>query len=79
MKQLIGVSLILIGVAAGLYTSLWWAFIGGIVQIIEQIKAETIDALTIAIAITKIFFAGPIGYLTALIFTSPASLLINGK
>ena len=61
MKTFLGLLLIIFGIGFGLYVGIWWAFIGGIVQLIQAIKTEDIIAMDIAIGIAKIFFAGSIG------------------
>jgi predicted esterase YcpF (UPF0227 family) len=67
MKTAIGLLLVVCGVALGLYCGLWLAFIGGIVQIIEAIKASPVEAMGIAIGIVKIVFAGFIGTVSAML------------
>lgn len=67
MKTLLGLLLIGIGIALGLYVGVWLMFVGGIVQIIEQIRAEHLEAMTVAIGIAKVMFAGLGGYLSGLI------------
>lgn len=57
-QVVVGIVMILAGLAFGLYIGLWWAFIGGIVQVIEAAKATPVDALHLAIGIGKIVFAG---------------------
>lgn len=66
MKTVFGVLLMLGGIALGLWLGLWVCFVGGIVQIIEQIKAPEVQALTVAWAIVKIVFAGLVGVLSAI-------------
>jgi hypothetical protein len=41
----------LVGIALGLYAGIWRAFIGGIVQVIDGVKAADTDALSIALGI----------------------------
>jgi hypothetical protein len=57
--RLLGLFVMLIGfavVALGVYVGIWEMLVGGIVQIIDQCKAPTTDAGTIAWAIVKIIF-----------------------
>ncbi len=65
MKKIGGVLLILMGtivLLGGIYTGIWLCLVGGIVEIIDQIKAKETDSLAIALAIVKIvFFELPIG------------------
>lgn len=70
MRTLIGVGLVLLGVALGLYLGVWWAFIGGIIGIITEIKSPNINALNFALDIVRIMSAGLIGWFFFAIFTS---------
>ena len=51
---------------AGLYFGIWWAFIGGIIDIIDEVNraiaGEPLVALRVAAGIAKIMFAGLIGW-----------------
>lgn len=76
MKAIIGFILIVIGILAGFYIGVWVCFIGGIVQIIEQIRAENLVAIKVAIGIARIFLAGLAGWLSAIIFIVPGYGLI---
>lgn len=77
MKTVIGVLMCIAGVALGLYAGLWLAFIGGIVDIINEIKAVDTNAMNIAIGIVKIVFASAIGAFSAMILVIPGAALIN--
>ena len=66
--RVVGMLLIAFGVCAGLYVGVWWAFIGGIVEFIEAVKATPVESKGIAIGIAKVLFAGPIGWFVGLIF-----------
>lgn len=79
MKKLIGIILIIAGVAAGLYFGLYWAFIGGIITVIKQIRAPDLNATTTALAIVRIIFAGLIGYFSAFILIIPGYVLVKSK
>ena len=77
MQQIIGLLLIVVGIVAGLYFGLWWAFIGGIIQIIEQIRAEHLEAAVVAIAIAKVLFAGVIGWAAAFVGIIPGMAMLK--
>lgn len=77
MKVIIGIILIVAGIVLGLYCGLWWAFIGGIIAIIEQVRAEYMDATIIAISICKIIFAGLIGWAAAAICLIPGMAMLK--
>jgi len=71
IRMILGILLMIAGVALGLYCGVWWAFIGGIIQVVEQIRAETIDAHLLAFGIARIVFAAAIGWLSGLILIFP--------
>lgn len=77
MKGFLGCLLILCGLAAGLYLGLWWAFIGGIVQIIEQVRAPELSAMAVAIGVAKIVCAGGIGSICAFFGIVPGIALLK--
>jgi len=76
-KLILGIFLIIAGVFLGLYVGIWVCFIGGIVQIIEQIRAEHLVAMKVAIGLAKIVCAGLLGWLSALIFVVPGLGLVG--
>jgi hypothetical protein len=57
VKELIGLLLIIIGVIFGLYVGIWVCFVGGIIDIIEQIRATNLEAMSVAWGVAKIVFA----------------------
>lgn len=67
MKTILGLLLILGGLAAGLYVGVWLMLIGGIVDIVNQIKAPDTNALALAIGVAKIVFAGAVGWLAGIV------------
>ncbi|MDP3901940.1 MAG: hypothetical protein Q8Q37_03180 [bacterium] len=65
MKALLGLVFILGGIVLGLYVGVWVCLVGGIVDIINQVKApESVDAMVIACGIVKILFAAISGWLS---------------
>lgn len=78
MKTILGILMILGGIALGLWLGIWVCFIGGIVGIINAIKAPgAVEVLTIAWNIVKILFASLIGWLSALILIIPGVALLD--
>lgn len=75
-KVIIGLLMVLGGIAFGLWAGIWWAFIGGIVNVIEAVKASPVDAMSFATGVAKVFFAGVIGWLSALLLIIPGAGLI---
>ena len=77
MKTAIGVVLVVLGVIAGLWAGLWWAFIGGIVDVIEAVRATELDAMDVAIGVVKIFFAGVVGWCAGAIAIIPGWMMLS--
>ncbi len=61
LRLITGLTIIVLGIALGFYVGIWWAFIGGIVQIIQEVQADVIDALAVACGVAKVLFAGSLG------------------
>lgn len=76
-KLVLGAVLCIAGVALGLYAGLWWAFIGGIVDVITEIRAPELSAMGVALGIVKVLFAGVIGWLAALLLLVPGIGMIQ--
>jgi len=56
MKTVFILIMIVLLICAMLYTSLWLMLIGGIVQIVDAVKATPTDSLGIAIGIVRVLF-----------------------
>ncbi len=67
MQTIIGVLLLVGGVVLGLYVCIWVCFIGGIIDVIHCVQTEDFVAMTLAIGIAKIVFAGLAGWISAII------------
>jgi uncharacterized membrane protein len=76
MKTVLGILLIVAGVIFGLWVGVWWAFIGGIIDIVNVIRATDLDAMNLAIGIAKVMFAGVAGTLSAYLGIIPGLALI---
>lgn len=77
MRAVIGVLLIVVGIAAGVYAGIWWAFIGGIVDVITEIRADELSAMGVAIGVAKVFFSGLIGWVSVAVFAGPGYAMIT--
>jgi hypothetical protein len=62
MKIVLGLGLILIGVAVGVYLGFWIMFIGGIVQIINAVQIQPVHAWSIAVGMLRILGAAIVGF-----------------
>lgn len=79
MKSIIGVLMVVTGIVLGLWAGVVWAFVGGIVDIINEIKADDINALAMAIGVVKIVFASLIGWVCAIVLMFPGFVLLGAK
>jgi len=66
-KEVLGIGLMVGGVILGLYVGIWVCFVGGMVDVIEQVRAENLEAISLAWGIAKVFLAGFFGGLSAII------------
>jgi hypothetical protein len=71
----LGLLLMIVGVCFGVYVGVWLCFIGGIVQVITEIKAEEIVPLNIGFGIFRVVAAGFIGVMTAFFAVIPGYIL----
>lgn len=77
MKLILGLILMAAGIALGAWAGIWWAFIGGIVNVIEAIRAPELVAMNVAVGVAKVVFAGPIAWFAAAIALLPAYALVK--
>lgn len=77
MKAIIGIVLIVCGIILGLYMGVWVCFIGGICDVISQIRAEEMEAMGVAWGIAKVLFSGAVGWISALVMIVPGASFIN--
>lgn len=77
IKGIIGLCLIIIGILLGIYVGFWLCFVGGIIQIISEIRSDILNSFNIGIGIIKIMFSSFIGYIIGVIFIIPGMLLIK--
>ncbi|MDY6910758.1 MAG: hypothetical protein SVM79_00125 [Chloroflexota bacterium] len=67
MKTAIGLAFIVFGVVLGFYVGLRVCFIGGIVDVIQQIRAEELQALVVAWGIAKVVLASFFGIVSGIL------------
>lgn len=79
MKQIFGLVLIILAIPTALYVGVWFCLIGGIVEIINAIKATPVPALGIAIGIAKVFCSGIAGVVSFWVMLLPGLGLLSSK
>jgi hypothetical protein len=76
VKLVIGILMCLGAIVFGIWAGVWWAFIGGIVDVFNEFKAVDTNALNIGIGVAKVFFCGIIGWLAFVILWLPGTYLV---
>lgn len=79
MKFIIGLLLVFAGVVIGLYVGGYLMFFKGVIDIIEQIKAPSIDTTIMAWAIVKVVLASAVGGLSAMVLVIPGMSMLDKK
>jgi hypothetical protein len=77
MKKLIGVSMVLGGIALGLYVGLYVMFIGGIIDVVYALKMTDISAFKVAIGFAKIVCATFVGWFSGLLLLLPGLAIFS--
>ena len=77
MKKILGLLMILTGIILGFYVGIWVFLIGGIMEVIEAMRAEQLIALDVAIGIAKFLCAGLAGWVSALFLILPGMAFIS--
>ena len=75
MKEILAVLVFLLGVVLGLWLGVWVLLVGGLIQFINGLIA--LQAAPIAIGIVKVMFSGVVGWLSFLLCTAFASVLVD--
>ncbi len=77
MKGLIGLILLIVGIGIGLYVGIYICFIGGISQIVGEIRADDMSNAGLAWGIAKTWFSGLAGLLADGVFVFPGWILLQ--
>jgi hypothetical protein len=77
-KTGLGLFLMICGIGIGIYVGVWLCFIGGIVQIIEQVKAPYISGIQVGFGVLRIFSAGLCGTLAGIFLFIPGLGILKG-
>lgn len=76
-KVLIGFALIVCGIFFGLYVGGYVCLVGGISDLIDVAKSDVTNSFDILKGAAKIFFAGFLGWLSALSLIIPGAVLME--
>ena len=64
LRGWIGLALMILAIPLGLYVGGWVMFVGGIVQVIEAIRATPVEAMGIALGALRVVCASAVGVLS---------------
>lgn len=76
MKAVLGLILMVAGLAFGIWAGLLWAFVGGIIDIVHAVQASPAEAGTLAWGIVKIIFSSFIGVIATMVAVLPGYALL---
>lgn len=77
-KEITGLGLIVGGIVLGVYVGIWVCLIGGIVDILNEVKSiETLDNMVVAWGAVKILLAGFFGGLSGFVLVLPGWVMID--
>jgi hypothetical protein len=79
VRAIIGVLIIILGIAGGIYLGAWLCFVGGIIQVIEAVKATPIISSGIAIGLLRIVSASLVGWVTFLFCSVVGAFFITSN
>jgi len=79
MKQAIGCALVVAGIAAALWAGGWWAFVGGIAQVVDALQAYPVNGVAIGLGLLRVILAGAIGAVVGFVPIWPGILMIKDE
>lgn len=71
MKIVAGIALIVLGAVAALYIGVWLMLAGGVVDVVQSLKADNLPEWELALGVVKILLASPVGWFC---FVLPAAI-----
>lgn len=75
--SLLGLAMCAVGIIVGLYVGGWLLFIGGLTDVVEQVRAAQMDKSIFAVGVLKVMFAGFVGYISAAILFIPGVVFLG--
>lgn len=81
-KAVLGLVLIVLGLALGLWLGVWVCLVGGVVSVIEGAKATPVDSLSIGWGIARVLLASMVGGFSAMALIFPGVAMVansNGR
>jgi hypothetical protein len=78
MKEIIGCVLFIAGIVLGLYVGLYLMFVCGIIDVVNAVTGDVIDAWRAAWGVVKVVFAGFVGWIIFFI-CSALAVAVNSR
>jgi len=75
--NIIGLILMAAGACIGIYVGVWYCFIGGIVDIIESVRATDLSSMSVAIGFVKIMGSSIAGWVSAICLMIPGYKMLK--
>ncbi|WP_311078097.1 hypothetical protein [Paenibacillus polymyxa] len=79
MKKIFSIVFFLLGIMSAVYVGFYIMFVGGMVGLIDAVRATTVNSYIITINIVKILFAGFVGYSIFYISTFILTFVLGRK
>lgn len=76
---ILGIVLLVAAVLFGVWVGLWWAFVGGIVTIVEAFKADPVNSLGVAWGALKFFGSAFWGWGACILACIPGFLCLKAS
>lgn len=77
VKLITGIGMIVAAIVLGLFVGLYWAFVGGIIDVVQAIKADNLPVGQMAWGVTKILFAPLLGWLSFFSLAAPGYVVLT--
>lgn len=77
VRHILGFAIIVAGVIFGTYIGVWVLFVGGVVEVIGQIRTPILEVPILAHGVASIVFSFPVGSILAGLFTFAGLMIID--
>jgi hypothetical protein len=79
MRKVIGFTIMICAIIIAAYAGIVWAFIGGIVDVVNAFKAPSVDGWGVGIGVVKVLFSGTIGWGIIVIGALISAIVTGGE
>lgn len=74
-RVVLGILTLIVAIPTGLYVALWVCLVGGIVEIVEALKATPVNSMGIAVGILRVMLTGISGWLSVFLLLAVAKAI----